>query len=129
MMGIIKSTLSQGNFTDVPVKKRAPTADNLLQHITPIQYLTKFNKTEVNVNLRSISDFNIATQENLASKFDTLSVSASIFKVTLEWSGFMRLIIKGNVFVGRHGIEFLPFIDLNPNDISTIFYNVNVRDK
>ena len=75
MMGIIKSTLSQGNFTDVPVKKGAPTADDLLQHIIPIQYLTKFNKTEVNVNLRSISDFNIATQENLASKFDTFRVS------------------------------------------------------
>ena len=75
MMGIIKSTLSQENFTDVPVKKRAPTADNLLQHIIPIQYSTKFNKTEVNVNLRSISDFNIA-------------------KVTPEWSGFMRLITR-----------------------------------
>ena len=33
----------------------------------------------------------------------------------------MRLITKDNVFEGRHGIEFLPFIDLDHNDLSTIF--------
>ena len=33
----------------------------------------------------------------------------------------MRLVTKNNPFEGTHAIGFIPFIDLDPNDLSTIY--------
>ena len=121
LMGIIRSTLCKGCFTHLPIKKKIPSNEDLLQHVFPIRYISKIVKSEVSVLLKPISNFDIPDHDNFASKWDTLRVSAGIFKEIAEWSGFMRLLTKRNGFPGIHDIEFLPFIDLDPNNLSTIF--------
>ena len=48
-------------------------------------------------------------------KYDALRLSAAIFKPVPQWAGFMRLL----------KIDFLPFIDLDPSDESTILTTLN----
>ena len=73
------------------------------------------------MTLGSIAELPVIEQENLAAKFNTIRISASLLKTVPEWSGFMRLLTKCNQFVGKYNIEFLPFDDLDPNDMSTIY--------
>lgn len=50
-----------------------------------------------------------------------LRLTASKSRNIPEWSGFMRIITKGNPLPSeKHIIEFLPFVDMDPNNLSTI---------
>ena len=80
---------------------------------------------EVNDTLMGIKEFNLSPQINFVAKYDTLRISAAIFKPVPQWAGFMRLLTRDNVHNGMYKIDFLPFFDLNPSDESTMFTTLN----
>ena len=68
-----------------------------------------------------MKDFDILPQPNFVTKFDALRISASMFKDVPQLAGLMRLLTKKNSHNGMLKVNFLPFIDLNPNDVSAVF--------
>ena len=125
VMGMIRSSISTGSFTSEPVERRCPLLQELRERKTPICKLTKIKKEDIKDLLRNPEDFKLLSYPNLASKYDALRLSAAIFKPVPQWSGFMKLLTKDNTIIGKYKIDFLPFIDLDPTDESTIFTTLN----
>ena len=125
VMGMIRSSISTGSFTSEPVERRCPLLQELRERKIPICKLTKIKKEDIKDLLRNPEDFKLLSYPNLASKYDALRLSAAIFKPVPQWSGFMRLLTKDNTIIGKYKIDFLPFIDLDPTDESTIFTTLN----
>ena len=99
-----------------------PTKEDLLKFVIPIKYTGKIDKSEISVVLKPINSFNsITDNENMTSIWDLFRSTASLRRSVSEWSGFMRQITI-NVDADRvHQVEFLPFIDLDPNNMSAVF--------
>ena len=74
---------------------------------------------------RNLEDLKLLSYPNLLIKYDALRLYAAIFKPVPQWAGFMRLLTKNNAIVGKYKIDFLPFIDLDPSDESTILTTLN----
>ena len=124
-MGMIRSSISTGSFTSEPVERRCPLLQELWERKIPICKLTKIKKEDIKDLLRNPEDFRLLSYPNLVSKYDALRLSAAIFKPVPQWSGFMKLLMKDNTIIGKYKIDFLPFIDLDPTDESTIFTSLN----
>ena len=121
MMGIIRSVFKQGSMQHKPVLKKYPTKEDLLKFAIPIKYTGKIHKSEISVVLKPINSFNIITgNENMASIWDLFRSAASLRKSVSEWSGFMCQITINVDVDGVHQVEFSPFIDLDPNSMSTV---------
>ena len=121
MMGIIHSVVKQGSMQHKPVLKKYPTKEDLLKFAIPIKYTGKIDKSEISVVLKPINSFNIITgNENMASIWDLFRSTASLRRSVSEWSGFMRQITINVDVDGVHQVEFAPFIDLDPNNMSTV---------
>ena len=99
-----------------------PTKEDLLKFVIPIKCTGKIDKSEISVVLKPINSFNsITDNENMTSIWDLFRSTASLRRSVSEWSGFMRQITI-NVDADRvHQVEFLPFIDLDPNNMSAVF--------
>ena len=119
VMGMIRSSIYHGSFSDKQVLRKCPSLEE--KHIT-ISYTSK---SEINVVLRDLKDFDILPQPNFVTKFDALRISASMFKDVPQLAGFMRLLTKNNSHNGMFKVNFLPFIDPNPNDVSAVFTVLN----
>ena len=74
VMGMIRSSIYHGSFSDKQVLRKCPSLEE--KHIT-ISYTSK---SEINVVLRDLKDFDILPQPNFVTKFDALRISASMFK-------------------------------------------------
>ena len=57
----------------------------------------------------------------MASIWDLFRSTASLRRSVSEWSGFMHQITINVDVDGVHQVEFLPFIDLDRNNMSTVF--------
>ena len=121
MMGIIRSSVLKKKTVHLPVIKINPSKDQLLDLLPPVKYIPKVNKHDINLVLKPFSELAITPTDNWAANFNTLRISACVLKPVTEWSGFMRIITAYKPIPGKHTVEFLPFIDLNPNDCSTIY--------
>ena len=122
MMGIIRSVVKQGSMQHKPILKKYPTKEDLLKIAIPIKYTGKIDKSKISVLLKSINSFNIITgNENMASIWDLFRSTASLCRSVSEWSGFMSQITINVDVDGVNQVEFLPFIDLDPNNMFTVF--------
>ena len=122
MMGIIRSVVKQGSMQHKSILKKYPTNEDLVKFAIPIKYTGKIDKSEISVILKPINSFNIITgNENMASISDLFRSTASLRRSVSEWSGFMRQITINADVDGVHQVEFLPFIDLNLNNMCTVF--------
>ena len=115
MMGIIRSVIKQGVLLQTPISKKNPTNEDLLK------YTGKIDKTEVAVVLKPMSSLNLIHKTNVALKWDLIRATYSLYRDVSEWSGFMRQITKEKKIDNKHDIEFLPFVDMDPNNLSTIY--------
>ena len=121
-MCIIRSVVKQGSMQHKSILKKYPTKEDLLKIAIPIKYSGKIDKSKISVLLKSINSFNIITgNENMASIWDLFRSTASLRRSVSEWSGFMRQITINVDVDGVHQVEFLPFVDLDPNNMSTVF--------
>ena len=121
MMGIIRSVVKQGSMQHKPILKKYQTKEDLLKFAIPIKHIGKIDKSEISVVLKPINSFNIITgNENMASIWDLFISTASLCRSVSEWSGFMHQIAINVDVDGVHQVEFLPFIDLDPNNMSTV---------
>ena len=103
------------------ILKKYPTKEDLLKIAIPIKYSGEIDKSKISVLLKSINSFNIITgNENMASIWDLFRSTASLRRSVSEWSGFMRQITINVDVDGVHRVEFAPFIDLDPNNMSTV---------
>ena len=122
MMGIIRSVFKQSSVQQKPILKKYPTKEDLLKFAIPIKYAVKIDKSEISDVLKLINSFNIITgNENMASMWDLFISTESLRRSVSEWSGFIRQILINIDVDGLHQVEFLRFIDLNPNNMSTVF--------
>ena len=122
MMGIICSVVKQGSMQHKPILKKCLTKEDLLKFAIPINYTSKINKSEIPVVLKPTNSFNIITgSENMAFICDLFKLPASLRRSVYEWSGFMHQITINVDADGIHQVEFLPFVDLDPNIMSTVF--------
>ena len=46
---------------------------------------------------------------------------SGLYKNVVEWSGFMRQIIKETTTDLKHQVDFQPFIDIDSNNLSPIY--------
>ena len=122
MMCIIRSVVKQGSMQHKSILKKYPTKEDLLKIAIPIKYTGKIGKSKISVLLKSINSFNIIIgNENMASIWDLFRSTASLCRSVSEWSGFMSQITINVDVDGVNQVEFLPFIDLDPNNMSTVF--------
>ena len=122
MMGIIRSVVKQGSMQHKPILKKYPTKEDLLKFAIPIKYTGKIDKLEISVVLKPINSFNIIIgNENIASIWDLFRSTANLRRSVSDWSGFMHQITINVDVDGVHQVEFLPFVDLDPNNMSTVF--------
>ena len=122
MMGIICSVVKQGSMQHKPILKKYPTKEDLLKFAIPIKYTGKINKLKISVVLKPMNSFNIITgNENMASIWDLFRSTANLHRSISEWSGLMRQITINVDVDGVHQVEFLPFTDLDANNVSTVF--------
>ena len=118
VMGVIRSTLSKGIMTE-PIQRKPPSIEKLQERISPFFY---FHKNMVKELRATFSPWMLnETKLPVTTKLDMLRISASVFKPVPRYTGFMKLVMRGNENDKTHEIEFLPFIDLNPADMSATF--------
>ena len=121
MMGIIRSVVKQGSMQHKPILKKYPTKKDLLKFAIPIKYTGKIDKLEISVVLKPINSFNIIIgNENIASIWDPFRSTANLRRSVSDCSGFMRQITVNVDVDGVHQVEFFPFVDLDPNNMSTV---------
>ena len=122
MMGIIRSVVKQGSMQHKPILKKYPTKEDILKFAIPIKYTDKMDKLDISVVLKPINSFNIIIgNENIASIWDLFRSTANLRRSVSDWSGFMRQITINVDVEEVHQVEFLPFVDLDPNNMSTVF--------
>ena len=110
MTGIVRSVIKRGTFLQSPISKRHPSREELLQYTIPIRYTSNIIKSEVSVTLKPIASLPFVSKDNMA-----------LYREVAEWSGFMRQITKESKVDGKHQVEFLPFVDMDPNNLSTVY--------
>ena len=81
VMGMIRSSIYHGSFSDKQVQRKCPSLEELQKKHIPISYTGKILKSEINVVLFDVKDFDILPQPNFVAKFDVLRISASTFIV------------------------------------------------
>ena len=124
MMGIIKSYREAGRVSseDVTIKNIGASNEEIKKKIVPIKYVKKADKKSITVLLKDLSSFSSAEKIfNAVTNLDFLRVSARLTSPVPEFSGMMKLFTRNNSHPGVHKIEFLPFVDLNPSDTSTVY--------
>ena len=122
MMSIIRSVVKQSSVQQKPILKKYPAKEDLLKFAIPIKYTVKIDKSEISDVLKLINSFNIITgNENMASMWILFISTESLRRSVSEWSGFIRQILINIHVDGLHQVEFLRFIDLDPNNMSTAF--------
>ena len=120
--GIVRSVIKRGTFLQSPISKRRPSREELLQYVIPIRYTSNnIVKSEVSVTLKPIASLPFVSKDNMALKWDIVRATSSLYREVAEWSGFMRQITKETKVDGKHQVEFLPFVDMDPNNLSTVY--------
>ena len=120
MMGIVRSYIRQGSFFEIPIHiKKNPTKEELFKFSIPFQYTSKIDKSEISNLLKPISSLHLVDELKIAIQWDIFRLMSN--KDILEWSGFMRVLTKKIQINEKHTVEFLPFVDLYPNNVSTMY--------
>ena len=102
--------------------KKYPTKEDLLKFVIPVTYTRKIDKSEISVALPPTNSFNIITgNENIASIWDLVRSTASLHRSVSEWSTFMCQITINVDVDAVYQVEFFVLIDLDPNNMSTVF--------
>ena len=113
-----------------PILKKYPTKEDLLNFVIPVKYTRKIGRSEISVVLPPTNSFNIITgNENIASIWDLVRSTASLHRSVSEWSAFMCQITINVDVDAVCQVEFFPLIDLDPNNMSTVFTLMFVSDQ
>ena len=122
IMGVVRAAVKSGSFMDKPILvKKNPKKEDILKFAIPVLYASKTDKTDVSYVLSPLKSFQFAEHPNLAINWDLVRLAASLKKDVSEWSGFMRVITKNIDVETNHQVDFLPFIDMDPNNPSTVY--------
>jgi hypothetical protein len=124
MMGLIKSYREAGAISseDDRIKNIGASNEEIRGRVVPIKYVKKVDKKSITVLLKDLSTFSSAVKIfNSVTNLDFLRISARLTSPVPEFSGTMKLFTRNNNHPGVHKIEFLPFIDMNPSDTSTVY--------
>ena len=132
-MGIIAVTSNQtrtisGNIQRLKERMKAETCTKKLG-IKITAYNRSFNSIKGNIYLKNITmeeypkDSIIETQKLL---WDCGWFFSNDEKPRPHWSGFMQKSISGTAqFYTKSNVEFLPIINLNPNDMDCVYLTLN----
>ena len=118
VMGMIRSTLCKGSLSH-PISRQKPKLDQLLCKMAPLFYFHKSMAKEVDEVFKSFSPEE--PKLYVTGKLDLLRISAAVFKPTPRFTGFLKVLTRSNLSSKTHEVEFLPFIDLNPADMSACY--------
>ena len=106
VMGMIRTSICNGIFSNKQIERRCTSLEELRKKHIPIFYTSKILTHEVNDILMDIKEFNLLPQINFVATYDTLRISAAIFKPVPQWAGFTRLLTRDNVHNGMYKIDF-----------------------
>ena len=122
IMGIIKSSLSQKPSSNKPLRRLSPSNEDIMAKNTEIKIFNKVSLRESTAILKQLDTNYVINGLITMQTLDILRISKYITdNSTLQWAGFMKVSTKNNIFVGPHEVDFLPFIDHDPNDLSTVY--------
>lgn len=119
-MGIIASCTPAQISVRNPVPRKLVTSKEIINASKiDIKYYTKQITGLAKMNFEKLKDLHSIPDPS--SSFNTLWKASLILKSPRPgWNGFMQMLQKGN-HPGAASIYFLPFIDLNPSDLSCIY--------
>ena len=125
MMGMIKCSpaIRASQMADnVKIKDISATNEQIRAKAVPIRYVRKVEKSSITVLLKGLATFSSSIGIfKSVSNLDFLRISARLVRPVPEFTGMMKLLTRRNSHQGCHKIDFLPFIDMNPSDTSTVF--------
>lgn len=126
MMGQIKCILSDDSSCQmldrIKIKKVNATDAAIRAKAIPFKFISKVEKTKITVDLKGLATFSSSVGIfKSVTNLDFLRIAAKLTRPVPEFSGNMKLLTRQNIHPGKHNVVFLPFINMNPSDSSTIY--------
>ena len=123
VLGMTQSTLRKASI-QTPLSRTPPTREQLRAKMIPTYMFTKAMLCELSEAFGPwIPDpaGNETYKSLYTCKLDMLRISAALLKPIPRTAGFMRSLTKHNATEAAHTVNFLPFIDLSPADMSSLY--------